>query len=257
MRAFAGGSGGRVPRTRRAELLASRLLASLLAAASLLLYSPSGVTAQQATPRPSPRQEKGRFRHDVHSSFVCTRCHATGTATVATDRRWCAECHHVERATQPCGQCHTSRSLPQTIRVTQTFAPTVEPAQERTFTFRHADHGSVSCRECHSGTPTIAFRRSCDDCHEAHHRPEATCARCHATPRQGAHTAAVHTRGCGGSGCHQGAAARYDEMEWTRNYCLVCHRDRTEHRPGKVCTRCHVIPRAGAAESGHRPGDRP
>ncbi|HKK27886.1 MAG TPA: hypothetical protein VKB18_07375 [Gemmatimonadota bacterium] len=232
----------------RAGSFRATLLAIVAAAAVL----PPGPAAGQQPAGPERPAASPTFSHAVHAGFDCTRCHANGRATVTTDRSWCAGCHHTGRAYERCSECHSSRSLAGTFHVRQPFTPSVAPPTTRVFTFRHDFHGSVACRECHAGPPGVEPRRACDDCHEPHHRAENDCALCHEPPPD-AHTVDVHVSGCGGSGCHQGVAAGYGRMKWTRTFCIACHRDRQTHEEGRRCVQCHVIPRGEDAKAGGDP----
>lgn len=192
------------------------------------------------------------FRHAQHAEFDCRACHATGGATTSANQAWCAECHHSGAAFERCGDCHAARDVAGLRRVPRTLSLSVGPPKRRELPFDHAVHSSVGCRECHAGTAMPASVAECGACHEPHHRPDADCTACHADPPEDAHTLAVHTDGCGGSGCHAPPAAGYGSMERTRSFCLSCHQEMVGHEEGGLCVDCHFLPGREAGGDGSR-----
>ena len=65
---------------------------------------------------------------------------------------------------------------------------------------------------------------------------------CHKQPAAGVHTLEAHLN-CNASGCHNEPVTTH--MTETRSVCLVCHQDKEDHEPGRVCAQCHQV----------RPGD--
>lgn len=194
-----------------------------------------------------------RFRHGDHGAFECAACHATGRPTTRANQAWCAECHHSGAAFARCGDCHASGDLAGQRRVTRILRLSVGEPVRRVLPFDHRVHSSVACRDCHTGMPMAGAVRECGACHEDHHRPDADCTACHTDPAEDAHTTAVHTEGCGGSGCHSGPAAGYGTMQRTRSFCLSCHQEMIGHEEGEVCVTCHLLPDAeGSTDAGDR-----
>lgn len=74
---------------------------------------------------------------------------------------------------------------------------------------------------------------------------------CHRQPPPGVHTLAAHLN-CNASGCHDEPVTEH--LTETRNICLVCHRDKVNHEPGKICAHCHEVrppsASAGSAKKG-------
>lgn len=192
---------------------------------------------------PESPQASDSFRHAQHNTVGCTACHDTaashGAVTVRTPAD-CAACHHTPRAAADCVDCHTARETAGVREVPIRMALDAWPSpRTRALPFDHARHESIACAECHTEGLDLAVGRGCADCHDEHHSPRLDCMACHATPPADAHTREVHTTGCAGSGCHTGTA--YAEMGRTRNFCLSCHQDQTDHQPGEGCADCHAV----------------
>ncbi len=82
----------------------------------------------------------------------------------------------------------------------------------------------------------------CDNCHDSHHQPEATCLSCHKGGAKDKHPGAIVHMVC--STCHGSKAEGINE--WTRQVCTVCHVDRTEHNAPADCVLCHdILPMGG------------
>ena len=161
----------------------------------------------------------------------------------------CRSCHHGSDQRYACTHCHGDPSAIPPRRVTQAMTVAGHRHPDRTLEFAHAFHTSVACTECHRGGPDLTPDRACTSCHDSHHQPEADCSRCHQPPAATAHTLAAHA-GCGGAGCHQDA--RVLSLPRSRSLCLVCHRDRVDHEPGKDCATCHRLGPEGVAKEGDR-----
>ena len=194
--------------------------------------------------RPATRAQLQDFDHRSHTSIACTDCHlfetSHGEVTTRTERD-CMACHHTAPVVnRGCERCHAgaqTATIP--LRLTLRLDVWTGP-RTRGVTFQHDEHDGIGCADCHSDGITRAVSRGCESCHRDHHVPTADCTRCHARPPEGAHTIAIHTQGCGGSGCHEDPAIT--SMARTRPLCLSCHQDLKDHRPGRVCAECHRVP---------------
>ena len=195
---------------------------------------------------PQPGQQPGQqgFDHLRHGQLQCTDCHsvsdAHGTLTVRTARD-CQSCHHAPQVVQGgCQRCHG----PEEIEVAREISLPMRfeasgISRTRTAAFDHDAHQAIACAACHGEPVTLATNVTCESCHEDHHRPTAQCSDCHGEPPPDAHTLAVHTEGCTGSGCHPDAT--YGRLTAGRETCLACHWDLAEHEPGQACARCHQV----------------
>lgn len=214
----------------------------LLAAAALLAFPalvPSPVVAQAA----------GRdtaFRHADHASLSCGHCHSTAEghgAVTVTSRADCLSCHHGPLVRRECAACHGAEELGgRRFERSTTFELSMGTTATRPLPFDHAEHQAVACADCHAGRPALgASAVACADCHDEHHRPEAACRSCHGTAPEGSHGRDVHLT-CAGSGCH--APSPIAASQRTRETCLACHQDLADHRPGRDCATCHLLPPA-------------
>ena len=202
-----------------------------------VVHAPGGATRQEA-----PR-DTIRFRHDDHSDIRCQTCHETGQPTVTTDPRWCRDCHHTGRRSASCQSCHRPGELqarrfetPRTLRFSVS-----DDSTTRTLPFRHEPHVELECSRCHTGRPALsAADAPCSECHAEHHEPEAACTECHRPAPEGAHPREDAHLTCTGSGCHE--PAPFQEVPRTRSACLSCHREMSDHKPGRDCAECHVLP---------------
>jgi hypothetical protein len=220
-------------------------------------HAPHPITQQaprevtQQAPRQQPRvatRDTMGFWHSQHRGVECTACHSIrdrhGALTV-TSLRDCRSCHHTEPVATPCTACHerssvrrlsTQVSRVMNIRVGRLDRP------RRTLPFDHGDHLNYGCQECHtSGLALSAAALDCTRCHLEHHQPSVSCMSCHPAPAAGAHDLNAHL-GCAGSGCHDAAPAPVRAVPRTRDFCLSCHQDLVDHRPGRNCVACHALP---------------
>jgi hypothetical protein len=211
---------------------------------------------QQALPlQAPPRQQPGvltrdtlGFWHSQHRGVECTACHSMrdrhGAVTV-TSLRDCRSCHHAEPVATPCAQCHDRGSVRRlATRVSRVMDIRVGSLDRprRTLPFHHGDHLTYDCQQCHTqGLALSAAGLSCAGCHAEHHRSTVSCMSCHPSPAAGAHDLNAHL-GCAGSGCHDAAPAAVQAVPRTRDFCLACHQDLVEHRPGRNCVACHALP---------------
>jgi Ni/Fe-hydrogenase subunit HybB-like protein/Fe-S-cluster-containing dehydrogenase component len=192
------------------------------------------------------------FRHETHTSVACTACHGSqaghGTLTVMA-LSGCRACHHRAPLVANCTRCHdiddvraTSFTVTKTlnIHVGSLDGPT------RTLLFEHRFHWNTDCGVCHTGQDDLSTAEGadCSGCHAQHHDPDADCSRCHDAPAPGAHTRQAHL-GCAGAGCHENAPEAIRGAPRERPLCLVCHRDRVDHMPGRNCADCHMMPPGG------------
>ncbi len=214
------------------------------------------VVAVQQTPlQAPPAQQPGiltrdtlGFWHAQHRNVECTECHSVrdrhGAVTV-TSLRDCRSCHHTEPVATPCVQCHdrsaVRRLSTQVSRVMDIRVGGLDRPR-RTLPFDHADHLQYDCQQCHTqGLALSAAGLGCAGCHQEHHQSTVSCMACHPTPAAGAHDLNAHL-GCAGSGCHDAAPASVQAVPRTRDFCLACHQDLVEHRPGRNCVACHALP---------------
>ena len=186
----------------------------------------------------SRAQDTAAFQHALHKSITCTTCH--GTTTTHGGLKFerpagCFACHHGADQAVPCTTCHLTQSLlPRPVPVT--FAISTRPAPlTRTLTFPHARHSALACTTCHANDVNRTVFTTCATCHTSHHNPEANCAGCHPTAREG-HDRSVHT-GC--ARCHTDSTVA--ALPVNRNVCLVCHQEQRDHYPTGNCATCHAL----------------
>ncbi len=194
--------------------------------------------------------------HTVHTNVECTSCHAPVPASgpLPTPDQ-CQACHHGPAQTRACTTCHTPSTFgTMTLHVTWKLSVWPTPRQ-RDVSFNHTWHTSLACQSCHTNAPVMLPTRECASCH-VHHEGNVDCRNCHRTPPAGAHNIAVHATatGCTGSGCHQSPPVHVANL--SRDECLVCHADRVNHQPGKVCATCHMVPPSRPAPAGKEPDPR-
>jgi hypothetical protein len=184
------------------------------------------------------------FRHAQHTDLSCVECHTSeetpGVVTIQAPRD-CTACHHDPTRAYSCDACHASEALaiPRDVVAKMTLTVWGSDPRTRTLPFDHGLHGGVECRDCHTAPITHAVGVACAACHQDHHRPQATCSTCHLPAPPGVHGLEVHLT-CAGAGCHGGSAGERPTL--TRELCLTCHVDRTDHEPGLSCQQCHMIP---------------
>jgi len=193
------------------------------------------------------------FHHETHTSVPCTACHGAqanhGTLEVMSVAD-CRACHHRPPLAQDCTRCHDLDDVRTTAlmvtRILDIHLGSLD-GPTRQLPFEHRFHWNMQCSACHTSEDALGSAREvdCSRCHAEHHDPQRECTRCHAPPAAGAHTRAAHL-GCGGTGCHVSAPPEIRDAPRTRHLCLVCHRDRMEHMPGRNCVDCHVLPPGGS-----------
>lgn len=205
-------------------------------------------------------QDTAAFWHSQHRGVECTACHTMETThgeVTVTSIRDCRECHHTEPVAANCESCHSASDVRRlTTRVSRTVDITVGSLNRptRRLPFDHQVHQQLDCARCHTDGLTLsAARVDCTSCHQEHHQPTTNCMACHPAPADGAHDVQVHL-GCAGSGCHEAVPRPVADVPRTRDFCLVCHQDLTDHRPGRNCEACHTLPRPQAAQAAGAPG---
>lgn len=231
------------------DRLSALAMAMALAMAALLLGGAlgerAGLAAQVVVPPGKAFHVEGMdrpFRHGEHRSVTCGDCHRADERHRAT-RRWtardCAACHHAEDTMVGCTSCHEHAAFAAPRWTTTSMWLSVwEESRVRSLVFDHWRHAAVGCLDCHRGGMDLP-PQDCAECHVEHHRPEAQCAHCHRAPEPAVHPMAAHAT-CTGAGCH--AVEVTTRPMLSRQFCLVCHDDQTDHRPGRVCVDCHIMP---------------
>ena len=195
----------------------------------------AGAQAQARQRRP--------FRHAQHESLECRACHDTerahGRMTI-TAPRGCDQCHHREATAEPCSRCHaTGADAGRTYARVQNMT-VAGRAVTRNLSFDHGEHAEIACTQCHTEAITMAVAAEpCAACHTEHHDVTRNCASCHEQAEPDVHPLSVHVT-CSGAGCHEAVFLTGEPR--ARQVCLSCHREQTDHRPGEVCTDCHLLP---------------
>lgn len=228
--------------------------AVLMAALAISVWAPAKATATPALapgdagPADRAAQDTVPFLHDDHRDLDCLVCHRSGAPTVRRQEGWCADCHHSAERSVTCAGCHGRRELRgRAYPVTRSLRMSVGDVEGRRFSFRHGDHESLTCGRCHRRRPSLsAAGLDCVQCHERHHRADAVCTSCHVSAGEATHPRRVHLT-CQGSGCHD--PARVPETGRTRNACTVCHQEMSDHKAGRSCVECHVMPTSEAARA--------
>ncbi len=202
-------------------------------------------TAAPPPPGPVVGPDTTEFRHRDHRGVSCVTCHPSEEShggLAVTGPEDCLQCHHRAAEAPACTRCHASADLRGArYPVRRSLQLSVGPVRERSLSFDHGEHGETACADCHTGGAEVsAGSVSCADCHEEHHRLDSDCMACHADPPEDAHTVEVAHVTCGGSGCHR--SLPFPRVPRSRPACLACHRDLVDHRPGRPCVECHVLP---------------
>jgi len=202
------------------------------------------------------------FRHGDHRAVSCTECHSTadshGSLKVVTPTD-CRSCHHSARYAEGprgCARCHAPDSIQtRPIERTQVMQFTNGKRYTRALPFDHADHTSRACTECHTeGINMSTANLECTQCHAEHHEPNNDCTSCHVKPPAGVHGVRAHL-GCSGATCHQPAPVV--GVPRTRNFCVACHVEQVDHKPGRNCIDCHPLPPPTGRGAAPTPGSRP
>jgi len=189
------------------------------------------------------------FTHSDHRKVDCSRCHGTQAqhgALVVISLEGCRNCHHRPPLSRNCTACHAPDSVGNVVvQVTKSLDIRIGSLDRplRVIDFEHSHHIAVGCSECHTQGSDLraAVGADCSGCHLKHHQPTSNCSLCHKPPAKGAHTERAHL-GCSGEGCHSPVPDAIRMAPRTRELCLACHTDEKDHRPGRVCVDCHVLP---------------
>lgn len=192
------------------------------------------------------------FSHGAHESLDCTACHDTsqshGSLTF-TGPEGCSSCHHDRAAYPTCEQCHVPADQIPALSLVRSLDLSTGPVESRTLPFDHGAHGDIGCTDCHDDPEPVRVGPGgeCSSCHVDHHQSQSPCASCHTGDLNGAHdsppepgTPEPHET-CAGAGCHTPQSVEL--TSWSRQTCLTCHTDQTEHEPSyDDCASCHMIP---------------
>lgn len=187
------------------------------------------------------------FWHSDHASLTCVSCHGADSTHMMTTVRApqdCRSCHHSAAKSSECLGCHAAdKVFSSPIRVTTALNINVGALNrpKRVLSFEHALHKSYACTTCHTAQHGIEStkRADCSTCHLEHHTATSDCAACHDRPARNAHTRQAHL-GCTGAGCHVNVPAAIQSVPRTRELCLSCHTERTQHEGGRNCAECHM-----------------
>jgi len=192
-------------------------------------------------------QERPSFTHADHEDVRCVDCHTSGDthgATFVTTLADCRGCHHRAPAPGACVACHAASEAPtttfETVRAVSFSVGTRDPA--RTLDFPHGEHSSLDCASCHTQGAALAAPADldCQSCHEEHHTATSACASCHTAPPVAAHPPSEAHVTCSGASCHQ--RFPFPAVLRTRDFCLGCHQNMTEHEAPRACNECHQLP---------------
>ena len=214
----------------------SPVVARCIALAGALAFAPAAEA--------QANQDPSRFQHEVHASYQCGECHGTGRPTTASNRTWCADCHHVDVSYTQCQRCHDPTAIaPEAVRAQVTFRLSVADDVTRSLTFEHQRHLDLGCANCHAGGFGLGAVAECTTCHVDHHEPGRACTACHSEPPTTAHPKEIHLdlAGCGAAGCHVSEGLDYAALEDERMLCLSCHVAQTEHETADPCAECHLL----------------
>ena len=198
-----------------------------------------------------PLPQELDFRHSDHPDVACTDCHTAterhGEVTV-TSVADCRSCHHAGQAVAAdgCRACHTeSGTTADPYAESRTMSFSTGRVVDRALPFDHEVHAAEDCASCHTaGLALSAAEVDCVSCHESHHEPITDCASCHEPAPSGAHSIETAHVTCSSAGCHE--AVPFEGLPRTRPFCLVCHQDMVDHRPGGDCAECHALEGGGA-----------
>lgn len=178
------------------------------------------------------------FLHSRHRKVGCTSCHSANASHGALTIKGpadCQACHHAQDARAgTCTTCHQASELPAPRRVPTTLRITGRAAPiERALELSHERHAKLECASCHVAGAPERIQKTCAECHQNHHRADATCASCHIDAK------ATHNReshlGC--ASCHKEAGTT--TLAPSREVCLSCHSEQRAHKPSQRCDVCH------------------
>ena len=190
------------------------------------------------------------FPHPRHKKLACLTCHTSnlghGRLTFEKPRGGLI-CQHQNPKTTDCATCHRPADLAKAIQAAVTVTVPKRAARTRAVGFVHAAHKAVTCVTCHAESITMvadSVTRTCQSCHEDHHKGAANCSTCHTgqdlTP---AHARPVDThQRC--DACHREQTVA--QLIPGRALCLTCHAAQDRHYVAKECTVCHFQASPGA-----------
>ncbi len=208
-------------------------------------------TIPQATKQRAGWQQGEPFPHSRHRSVACTNCHSSSSTHGAVTVRApadCQSCHHGATQRATCQTCHATNQLATAIPVPVTIRISAgDKERQRTLSFAHTRHASLSCEGCHASDVSRAPTKTCESCHSDHHAIARDCTACHPTPREG-HGRDTH-EGC--ASCHTDAVVK--ALPPARPVCLACHPQQREHFAAQECVSCHPLAWNAAARHGARP----
>jgi len=188
-------------------------------------------------------QQRRPFRHAQHEDLECRSCHDTdrvhGRVTITAPRD-CDQCHHRDARAETCSRCHAAGGEAGRAYTRVQNMTVAGRAVARNLSFDHGEHAEIACAQCHTTAMTMAVAAEpCAACHTNHHDAARDCAACHEEAPPEAHPLSVHVT-CSGAGCHDAGFLTGEPR--ARQVCLSCHQAQTDHRPGEVCTDCHLLP---------------
>jgi hypothetical protein len=190
-----------------------------------------------------PQCHQGLPHRPEAGKIGCDTCHAREHGAVNAGHERCTQCHepHSGKQATPCQSCHKEEHR------------TAPAAAHQVCTNCHEPHGGVvqkACTTCHAAeakSPHGQVATGCVTCHRPHGPGGAQgppgvaapppCTTCHKPATlPGLHAEAKHQT-C--TNCHTGHPSTPHP---TREVCVQCHKDRTNHFPdAPVCASCHLF----------------
>ena len=229
-----------------------RLVPSLLFVAGISISVGAGSSEDAGAVHPSvggieSLQVPPDFTHADHGDVQCVTCHTNtdghGSLAVATIAD-CRRCHHAAPLSASCTRCHSAADAPTESflapRAVSFSVGTQDP--RRTLTFPHERHDDIDCARCHTQGVALAAPADldCQGCHQDHHTAQSECASCHRAAPVSAHPPSEAHVTCSGAACH--LRVPFQTVPRTRDFCLGCHQDMTQHEAPRACAECHALP---------------
>ncbi len=210
--------------------------------------------------------------HDFHvDGSNCTACHQDILQDDPAVRRSAATPHASTAAVRVAAAAVDARTLAPGTGVMHAAAPTdafhswgyplSQPAPVQTLDFRHSEHASVECADCHEstqahGTITVTTVTDCRSCHHTDRTVSADgCAACHERAEASAEPYAVRTSFALSTGAERSRALPFEHAPHESLDCAQCHTEGLElsaaaadcascheehHVPETTCRSCHV-----------------
>jgi nitrate/TMAO reductase-like tetraheme cytochrome c subunit len=180
---------------------------------------------------------------------------------------------------------HVTRAGPVTVRFASTRRPDIPrvpvrpasarqqaaPQQARTVAFKHGDHRTVACTECHAtadthGSLKVVTQTDCRSCHHSARYAEGPqgCALCHSPDSLGARTIERTQVMQFSDGKRYTRSLPFSHANHTTRACIECHTEginmstaslqctqchAEHHEPDTDCTSCHQKPPAGVHDA--------